>query len=43
MSLDRLQQLTHQVSATAPPPHPLDPLSTVEIDAAVSIEVKAPI
>ena len=37
MVLDRLQQLTHQVSATAPPPHPLDPLSTSEIDSAVSI------
>ncbi|KAJ5196931.1 Copper amine oxidase N2-terminal [Penicillium cf. viridicatum] len=37
MVLDRLQQLAHQVSATAPPPHPLDPLSTVEIDAVVGI------
>lgn len=37
MVLDRLQQLTHQVCATAPPPHPLDPLSTVEIDAVVGI------
>jgi primary-amine oxidase len=37
MVLDRLQQLTHQVTATAPPPHPLDPLSTSEIDAAVSL------
>jgi primary-amine oxidase len=37
MVLDRLQQLTHQVSATAPPPHPLDPLSASEIDSAVSI------
>lgn len=37
MVLDRLQQLTLQVTATSPPPHPLDPLSTVEIDTAVSI------
>lgn len=37
MVLDRLQQLTMQVSATSPPPHPLDPLSTVEIETAVSI------
>lgn len=37
MVLDRLQQLTFQVSATAPPPHPLDPLSTAEIDTAVSL------
>lgn len=37
MVLDRLQQLTYQVSATAPPAHPFDPLSTVEIDAAVAI------
>lgn len=37
MVLDRLQQLTLQVSASAPPPHPLDPLSTTEIDNAVAI------
>lgn len=37
MVLDRLKQLTLQVSASSPPPHPLDPLSTAEIDAAVEI------
>ena len=37
MVLERLQQLTHQVKATSPPPHPLDPLSTAEIDTAVAI------
>lgn len=37
MMIDRLQQLSHQVNATSPPPHPFDPLSTVEIDVAVAI------
>lgn len=37
MVLDRLQQLTMQVSASAPPPHPLDPLTTTEIETAVDI------
>lgn len=37
MVLDRLQQLTMQVTASTPPPHPLDPLTTPEIDSAVSI------
>lgn len=37
MVLDRLQQLTHQVNATSPPPHPLDPLTTSEIDAIVAL------
>lgn len=37
MVLDRLQQLTMQVNATSPPPHPFDPLSTTEIDTAVSL------
>jgi len=37
MVLDRIQQLAHQVTATNPPPHPFDPLSTTEIDIAVSI------
>uniref|UniRef100_A0A093V6W7 Amine oxidase n=1 Tax=Talaromyces marneffei PM1 TaxID=1077442 RepID=A0A093V6W7_TALMA len=35
--VDRLKQLTFQVSATAPPPHPLDPLSTLEIDTTVAL------
>lgn len=35
--VDRLKQLTFQVSATAPSPHPFDPLSTTEIDTAVSL------
>lgn len=37
MVIDRLQQLTYQVNAISPPPHPFDPLSTTEIDAAVAI------
>lgn len=37
MVLNRLKQLTLQVDGSFPPPHPLDPLSTVEIDAAVAI------
>ncbi|ODM15417.1 Copper amine oxidase 1 [Aspergillus cristatus] len=37
MVLDRIQQLAHQFTATIPPPHPFDPLSTTEIDTAVSI------
>lgn len=37
MVLDRLQQLTHQVTATAAPPHPFDPLTSAEIDAVVAI------
>jgi primary-amine oxidase len=43
--VDRLKQLTFQVSATAPAPHPLDPLSTLEIDTAVAVirEKYAPI
>ncbi|KAL1967748.1 hypothetical protein VTN77DRAFT_3005 [Rasamsonia byssochlamydoides] len=35
--VDRLKQLTLQVSATSPPPHPFDPLSTTEIDTAVAL------
>ncbi|CRG87161.1 primary-amine oxidase [Talaromyces islandicus] len=35
--VDRLKQLSFQVSATTPPPHPLDPLSTSEIDTAVAL------
>ncbi|EEQ84631.1 primary-amine oxidase [Blastomyces dermatitidis ER-3] len=37
MALDRLKQLGHQVTSSSPPPHPFDPLSTLEIDAAVAI------
>ncbi|KAJ9312491.1 hypothetical protein DTO271D3_7193 [Paecilomyces variotii] len=37
MVLDRLQQLTLQVNASSPPPYPLDPLSTSEIDTAVAV------
>ena len=37
MVLDRLQQLTQHVSGARPPPHPFDPLSTTEIDAAVAL------
>lgn len=37
MVLERLQQLTYQVGASSPPPHPFDPLSTKEIDTAVAI------
>lgn len=35
--VDRLKQLTSQVTATSPPPHPFDPLSTTEIDTAVAL------
>lgn len=37
MVLSRLQQLNLQVSASAPEPHPFDPLSTTEIDAIAAI------
>lgn len=37
MVLDRLKQLTMQVTATAPAPHPFDPLTTSEIDLAVAL------
>ena len=37
MVVERLQQLTYQVTATSPPPHPFDPLSTTEIEDAVAI------
>lgn len=37
MVLDRLQQLTYQVTASSPPPHPFDPLSTTEIETVVAI------
>lgn len=37
MSVDRLKQLAHQVVGTSAPPHPFDPLSAAEIEAAVSL------
>ncbi|KAI1617600.1 primary-amine oxidase [Exophiala viscosa] len=37
MVLERVKQLAQQVSNTVSPPHPLDPLSSLEIDTAVSI------
>ncbi|ODH52160.1 hypothetical protein GX48_01715 [Paracoccidioides brasiliensis] len=37
MVLERLKQLAYQVDSTSPPPHPFDPLSSSEIDAAVAI------
>ena len=37
MVLDRLQQLSHHIEGASPPPHPFDPLSTAEIEAAVAL------
>src|SRR5436190_4574589 len=37
MVLNRLKQLAFHVDACPPSPHPFDPLSTVEIDAAVAL------
>ncbi|KGY15832.1 hypothetical protein PABG_11069 [Paracoccidioides brasiliensis Pb03] len=37
MVLERLKQLAYQVDSTSLPPHPFDPLSSSEIDAAVAI------
>lgn len=37
MSLDRVRQFAGQLSPTTPPPHPFDPLSAAEIEAAVAI------
>lgn len=37
MVLDRLKQIGQQVVGTLPPPHPFDPLSTTEIETAVSL------
>lgn len=36
-SLDRLKSVAQHVAGTGPPPHPFDPLSNQEIEAAVSI------
>lgn len=40
MALDRLKQMTEHVTATSPPPFPLDPLSSTEIERAVRLVVK---
>ena len=37
MALDRLKSVAQHVTGTGPPPHPFDPLSNAEIDAAVQI------
>ena len=37
MVLERLKQVAQHVTGTAPPPHPFDPLTTSEIEKAVSI------
>lgn len=37
MVLERLQQITQQMANTIAPPHPLDPLSVLEIETAVSV------
>ena len=37
MVLERLKQLAQQVSNAVSPPHPFDPLSSLEIEAAVSL------
>ena len=37
MVLERLKQVAQHVAGSAPPPHPFDPLTASEIEAAVSI------
>ena len=37
MVLNRLKQVTQHISGTSPPPHPFDPLSNTEIEAAVGL------
>ncbi|KAI6716915.1 hypothetical protein JHW43_000648 [Diplocarpon mali] len=37
MALDRLKSVTQHFAGTSPPPHPFDPLSNAEIEAAVAI------
>jgi primary-amine oxidase len=41
MALDRLKSVAQHVTGNTPPPHPFDPLSNAEIEAAVSITRKA--
>lgn len=37
MALDRLKSVAHHVMGSSAPPHPFDPLSNEEIEAAVEI------
>lgn len=37
MALDRLKSVTQHFTGSADPPHPFDPLSNAEIEAAVAI------
>lgn len=37
MVLERLKQVAQHVAGSLPPPHPLDPLSAAEIEAATAI------
>ncbi|KKY16021.1 putative peroxisomal copper amine oxidase [Phaeomoniella chlamydospora] len=37
MVIDRLKQLTMQLTKSSPAPHPFDPLSSLEIETAVSV------
>ena len=37
MVLERLKQVAQHVSGTQPPPHPFDPLSATEVEAAAAI------
>ena len=37
MVLERLKQVAQHVTGTLPPPHPFDPLTASEIEAAVTI------
>lgn len=37
MALDRLKQVAQHVTGTTPPPHPFDPLSATEIEAAADL------
>ena len=37
MALNRLKSMAQHIAGTTPPPHPFDPLSNAEIEAAVHI------